>query len=449
MSATAAAPQHERSESSAPRWSHSPAVIAGAATALLLGALGLIVGRVDVALLCLPLVASLALSLRRLPRPGARSGVRLTQRVGGPARVDCTLSIQAPAQVEMVVLRYSVLGERERELVLAGPLTGELTWPVPLLHSGPQELLRVEHRLLAADTLLATAPQEPIVAEHVAAPAQRAVGSLPLPRRLQGLTGPHESARAGDGGEFRDVHPFTAGDRLRRIDWKATARRGRVAGELYVRRTNALADATVLIVMDSRDDVGEQVAQWSRNDPAQKGISSLDIAREAAGSLAAAYIAAGDRVGFQDLSSRARMITHAAGARHLARLQRAVQTTAPGARFSGQQRPPIVPPGALVYLLSSLLDDQSVNLALRWLADGHRVIAVDVLPAARFARTTRHQRIAHRMVLMEREERIELLRRRGVELLRWSEEHGSLPLAARLRLLSRPARRLGAGGVGR
>ena len=46
-------------------------------------------------------------------------------------------------------------------------------------------------------------------------------------------------------------------DRLRRIDWKATARRGQNAGDLYVRRTAALADATVLIVLDSRDDVGE------------------------------------------------------------------------------------------------------------------------------------------------------------------------------------------------
>ena len=73
-------------------------------------------------------------------------------------------------------------------------------------------------------------PQEPLVASRVVAPRRAAIGWLPLPRRLQGLTGSHESARAGDGGDFRDVHPFTAGDRLRRIDWKATARRGQNAG---------------------------------------------------------------------------------------------------------------------------------------------------------------------------------------------------------------------------
>jgi hypothetical protein len=102
-----------------------------------------------------------------------------------------------------------------------------------------------------------------------------------------------------------------------------------------------------------------------------------------------------------------------------------------------------------VYLLSSLLDDRPVSLALTWLGNGHRVIAVDVLPPARFARTTRYERVAHRMVLMERDDRIRVLRTHGVELLRWSEEDGSLRLAARLRLLSRPPRRRGSAGAQR
>jgi len=157
-----------------------------------------------------------------------------------------------------------------------------------------------------------------------------------------------------------------------------------------VRRTNALADATVLIVMDSRDDVGEQVAQWKLNVAVDKGVSSLDVAREAASSLASAYIAGGDRVGFQDLSSsrpddpprrwRAPPLAAATDDRGDRALPRCP---------SGTSGPPIVPPGALVYLLSSLLDDQPVSLALTWLGNGHRVIAVDVLPPARFARTTR------------------------------------------------------------
>ena len=436
-------------ETTRQRWTRSPGLIAGAATALVLAGVGLIASRVDIALLALPLVVAVALSWDRRPVDDEQATVTLSLADSGGPEVGYSLDISPPEHAEMVVLRYSVLGGEARELVVAGPLAGDLAGAIPLLHSGPQELVRFDYRFLGIDATAASLPQEPIVGERVVAPGQAAIRSLPLPRRLQAMTGSHESVRIGEGGEFRDIHPFSVGDRLRRIDWKATARRGQSAGDLYVRRTNALADATVLIVMDSRDDVGEQVSQWSRNVAVDKGVSSLDIAREAASSLATAYIATGDRVGFQDLSSRARMITHASGRRHLWRLLRAIEVTEPSNVAFQHRRPPIVPPGALVYLLSSLLDDQPVNLALTWLGNGHRVIAVDVLPPARFARTSRYERIAHRIVLMERDDRIRLLRTRGVELLRWSDESAALPLAARLQLLSRPVRRVGSAGAHR
>jgi uncharacterized protein (DUF58 family) len=420
--------------------------MAGGASAVVLGAAGLVLSRVDLALLALPIVVALAWTWEGRPGAGEAATATLTVDEPGGTEVDFTIDIKAPAGVEAIALRYTVLAGEAREVVVAGPLSGDLVGRVPLLHSGPQELVRVEYRFLGADASALSLPQEPLVVSRVVAPTRAAIRWLPLPRRLQGLTGSHESARAGDGGDFRDVHPFTVGDRLRRIDWKATARRGQNAGDLYVRRTAALADATVLIVLDSRDDVGEQVAEWNRNTAADKGVSALDIAREAASSIAAGYIQAGDRVGFQDLSSRSRMVAHAGGRRHLWRLLRAIEITQPSAVPFRHQRPPIVPPGALVYLLSSMLDDESVRLALSWRGNGHRVIAVDVLPAPRFARTTRYERIAYRIVMMERDDRIGTLKARGVELLRWPEDGASLPRQARLQLLSRPAR--GAGSAG-
>jgi uncharacterized protein (DUF58 family) len=90
-----------------------------------------------------------------------------------------------------------------------------------------------------------------------------------------------------------------------------------------------------------------------------------------------------------------------------------------------------------------------VDLALRWLSGGHRVIAVDVLPPPRFVRADRRQRIAHRMIMMARDDRIRTLRSHGVELLRWATDEGALPLAARLELLSRPVRRRGSRAVRR
>jgi uncharacterized protein (DUF58 family) len=430
-----------------PRWTRSAGLTAGGIVAAVLAAAGLLLSRIDLALLALPLIVAIAWTRERRPDRNETATATLILAESSGAEIDFTLAIEAPSGVEAIALRCTLLADEAREIVVAGPQTGELTGHVPLLHSGPQELVRIEYRFLGADAAALSLPHEPLVASRVIAPARMTIGSLPLPRKLQGLTGSHESARAGDGGEFRDVHPFGVGDRMRRIDWKATARRGQTAADLYVRRTAALADATVLIVLDSRDDVGEQVAEWNRNTAAAKGISALDVAREAASSIAAGYIQAGDRVGFQDLSSRSRMIAHAGGRRHLWRLLRAIEITQPSAVPFRHQRPPIVPPGALVYLLSSLLDDQTIRLALRWRGNGHRVIAVDVLPAARFARTTRYERVAHRIVMMERDDRIRTLNAGGVELLRWQEEDSSLPRRARLQLLSRPVRGAGRAGA--
>jgi len=423
-----------------PKWTRSAGLMAGGAAAVVLAATGLVLSRIDLALLALPLVVALAWTWDRRPDQSEAATATLSLDEPGGTEVDFTIAIEAPAGVEVIALRYTVLAGEAHEVVVAGPVSGDLVGRVPLLHSGPQELVRVEYRFLSADAAMLSLPQEPLIASRVVAPPCTPIRWLPLPRRLQGLTGSHESARAGDGGDFRDVHPFTVGDRLRRIDWKATARRGQNAGDLYVRRTAALADATVLIVLDSRDDVGEQVAEWYRNTAAAKGLSALDVAREAASSIAAGYIQAGDRVGFQDLSSRSRMVAHAGGRRHLWRLMRAIEITQPSAVPFRHQRPPIVPPGALVYLLSSLLDDESVRLALRWRGNGHRVIAVDVLPAPQFARTTRYERIAYRIVMMERDDRTRTLQARGVEILRWQDDGTSLPRQARLQLLSRPVR---------
>ena len=429
-----------------PRWRPSPALAAGAITAVVLAAAGLVLARVDLALLALPLALATALSWERRPGADGTATAAITLTPAGPAKIDFALSIDAPGGVDAVVVRYRLLSGESREIVAAGRRPSGLSGAVPILHSGPQELVRIEYRLLGADGTVPSFASEPLAASRVLTPGRSALSALPLPHRLQGLTGSHESARPGDGGDFRDIHPFTAGDRLRRIDWKATARHGRNPGELYVRRTAALADATVLIVLDSRDDVGEQVAQWRSTTTATTGISSLDVAREAGSSIATGYIRAGDRVGFQDLSSRDRMLAHGGGSAHLRRLLRAIELAHPSEVLFRHMRAPIVPAGALVYLLSSLLDDQSARFALGWRNGGHRVIAVDVLPPARFARSTRYDRAAHRVVMMERDDRIRVLQARGVEVLHWMQDDPRQSRQARLRILSRPGRALAGAG---
>jgi hypothetical protein len=134
------------------------------------------------------------------------------------------------------------------------------------------------------------------------------------------------------------------------------------------------------------------------------------------------------------------MIAHGGGSRHLRRLLRAVELVEPSDGPSHRQRPPIVPTGALIYVLSTFLDEEAGRMATLWRESGHRVITVDVLPAPRFTRTTRSERLAYRIVMMERIDRIHSLEAQGVELLRWPDDEGSELRETRLRILSRPAR---------
>ena len=436
-----------------PVWAPAASCYAGVAVAIVLATAGLLLARVDLALLALPLILTAAWTSEHRPDPTRSStlAIDLTARPGGTG-ASYVIALRAPDGVEAVLLRLGSLGNRPRGFLLSGRSMRRLTGSVPFLHNGPQEMLRVEYRLLGPDAAMIGRLPDGLSAELVVPPARIAIAHLPLPRRLHGLTGTHESARPGDGGDFRDIHPFTPGDRLRRIDWKATARHGRSAGDLYVRRTAATSDVTVLIVLDSRDDVGEQTAQWRSNNPATKGISSLDLAREAASSIASAYIRAGDRVGLHDLGGHGWVLEAGGGSKHLWRLLRAIEITRPSDMPSYHRvRPPIVGSGVLIYVVSSFLDVEAARMAALWAGSGHRVIAVDVLPAARFARSTRYERIAHRIVMMERDDRIRMLQAQGVDLLRWPDDAPSAGDAttspetatsreARLRLLARPAR---------
>jgi len=428
-------------------WTASPAVAVG--LGVVLAAAGLVLGRPDVALLGAPLLVTAALGWQHPVAREASVDVRVDVRVDVPAEaaagssgrlVDYRVTAQAPPGTELVLVHLALVGGRSRTLVLA-PTTTVLAGRVaPLGVSGPQEVVRASLGLVAPDGGLLAGPLGPVTAERVLAPASSPARDLPLPPRLRGLSGVHDSSRPGQGGDFRDVGPFTAGDRLRRIDWRATARRSRVAGEvtdLYVRRTLATSDAVAVVVVDSRDDIGEVVAQWASNRAGLRGTSSLHLARQAASAIAAGTVRRGDRVAFCDLGAHGRATTAGSGDRHLRRVLAAVAATRAAGALVGVRRLPPVPPSALVYVLSTFLDDVAGSAARTWRSRGHRVVAVDVLPAPRLGGSTRQQRLAHRVVAAEREDRLDALRAVGVEVVSWAGASGASGRRAQLRALSR------------
>ncbi len=414
-------------------WTLSPAL----AGAVVVGVVGVVAAfvmtRVEPALVGAPLLLAAALSWDRRPRrdddAAASDDVVTETSVGstGPAHpapdgsTALTVDIHATTtqRPDAVQVRLALGGASPVDAVLTPREAARTTGEVPIVHSGPQHVADIAARAIGADAAWVGSAGEQASVERVVRPRRLPLRRLPLPARLLGLTGQHTSTRPGDGGEFRDIDLFHPGDRLRRIDWRATARAGRV-GELYVRRTTATSDAAVHLVLDARDDVTGIVADWSRAYP-RPSLSSLDLAREAAASLAVAYAAMGDRVGFDDLGESHRVLPPRAGARHRERMLREIElTSATGTTFQ-RVRSPRLSPGAIVFVLSTFLDDQPCTLASSWRASGHRVVAVDVLPARDARDLTSRERLALRTVELERRLRLQQLEAGGVELLAWQD----------------------------
>lgn len=340
------------------------------------------------------------------PPPGSEEGVRYPSVIetDGPLRV-----------------RVSAPGFRSVTALIAA---GRSEVAFHSHRNGIMPRVQVDWIAVGGDGLWESAPASLEGPAVVVVPSPRPLPPLPVPGHLVGMTGTHRSRRRGEGEDLHDLAPFTPGDRLRSVDWRVTARRGttdpRVGTQLWVRRRLADAEATMVVVLDSRDDVGIDVGTWAGGRPPRVDeATSLDLARQAAASYARAWVERGDRVGFTDLAVRVRPVPPGAGTRHLARVLQAIAVSAPAGDPRRLVRAPRVTAGALVVVVSTFLDDDSAVAARGWALLGHPVIAVDVLPQPHLGRLEEAERLAARVVLLERSMRLVGLRRAGIDVVEW------------------------------
>ena len=421
-------------------------VVAGA----VLLVLGAFVGRADVALLgALPLVAG---GWDLLRRPTGSLGLSLArpEKGGGEGELRSLLRIDSPPGTEAVAVGIYREGLPAADVLLAasddgtspgGPVR-QVSLLVQTVRTGPQEVATVEAQGVGPGGASASESAGPARRDTLVLPNASPLRDVPLPARLRGLTGTHGSRRPGEGGDLRDVHPFRPGDRLRRIDWRVTAKRSPDLGELYVRGEHALAEAAVMLVVDSRDDVGPDPRTWAGaqsvrpDDP-----TSLDVARRAAASVARAFLAGGDRVGLDDLGVLRRPLQPGGGRGQLDRITHALALTKPEGTSRHRVRSPRLPSGALVVVFSTFLDDEPAQAAAAWRSIGHRVVAVDTLPPLRTAHLSGRAAAAARLVLVSREDRLADLRDLDVEVVTWRDD----PATVLAMLARRDHRRPGAG----
>ncbi len=109
-------------------------------------------------------------------------------------------------------------------------------------------------------------------------------------RKLQLAAGPEKVRLPLGGTEFESLREYVPGDDTRRIDWKATARRGK----LIVRNYEEERSKDIVILLDC----GRMMA------PEAGGLSKLDHAINASLMLCSAGVSKGDRVGVVVFSDR-------------------------------------------------------------------------------------------------------------------------------------------------
>ncbi|MFI7677676.1 DUF58 domain-containing protein [Actinophytocola sp. NPDC049390] len=424
-------------------WRRTDALVRALVCGVGLMLVGLVMHRVELALIGLPLVISLLLTRTPSGNPSIVSKARPdTVDAGNDAVVGVT--VRPGNDAVFTALRMPLPTTPGVGPVHLLPATdGEVRTRVTWNAWGHGIYLRPDHLFAGHDGLHVFGPVVGVVGQHTVLPPIEPLPPGPLPPRAAGLVGAHRSPRPGDGMELRDIRPFQSGDRLRRVDWRVSLRASAAAGgtlvpgTLHVRERHAEADADLLLALDTRLDVGRDVAEWNAEPvgmDVRKG-GSLDLGVRAASSIAAAHLRHGDRVGLIDLGHPRGGVPVGSGRRQLQRIRHQLVHSSRRVAGSGEAvlNHAQVPPGATVVVLSPFLDDLLVDLTVRLTRRGRLVLAVDLMPAELAPdRTTPWGAGVVSILRAEHRMRLRALEEHGVVVVPWD---GGGQIAALLRQL--------------
>ena len=395
----------------------------GAYTALasvaLVGAVS--AGRPELAALAIPFALLVAVALAGPGPPVLEGSLRLerdrvlegdtvhatasARGVGAAALVE--VQLPAAARVESVPASIAFWLPRGERREAEFELTVE-RWGV---HGVGPMLVR------ARDRLGAFMLEGPLGAprELRAYPGVARLRSLVAPLRTRPVLGSQLSRERGEGIEFADLRPLVPGDRVGRINWRATSRR-RVP---YVNVQHPEQSTDVVLFLDTFAEAEHA------------GEGTLDAAVQAAAALASAYLGRRDRVGVVGFGGELRWLTPSAGTRQLYRIVDAL--LASDARLSFAWRDVthlprrLLPARALVLALSPLLDARGTGALLDLRARGYDLAVVEVSPLALTpADEAGANRLLFRLWRLQRDALRARFEALGVPVVRW--EHPGMPL---------------------
>jgi uncharacterized protein (DUF58 family) len=262
-------------------------------------------------------------------------------------------------------------------------------------------------------------------------PAEETLLSLVPPLETQVFVGNQVSRARGEGIEFADLREWQPGDRVRRVNWRATALRG----SLWVNEQYPERNTDVVLFLDTFAEVRVE------------GRSTNDRAVRAAASLARGYLQRKDRVGLVGFGGVLSWLLPETGTRQLYAIVDTLLTSdivhSYALRGVDVLPPRTLPPKALVLAITPLLDDRTAAALLDLRARGYDLIVVEVSPLELLEPdAAASAQLAHRLWRLSREALRWRYEQLGVPVVTWREGE---PLAAPLeevnafRHLARPA----------
>ncbi len=262
-------------------------------------------------------------------------------------------------------------------------------------------------------------------------PREETLRSLVAPLETQVFAGNQVARARGEGIEFADLREWQPGDRLRRVNWRATALRR----ALWVNEQNPERNTDVVLFLDTFAEI--------RAD----GRSTNDRAVRAAATLAHVYLQRKDRVGLVGFGGFLSWLVPTTGMRQLYAIVEALLTSevvhSYALRGVDVLPPRTLPPKALVLAITPLLDNRTAAALLDLRARGYDLIVVEVSPLELVTPEPGSSlELAHRLWRLSRGALRWRYEQVGVPVVTWREDE---PLAVPIeevnafRHLARPA----------
>lgn len=332
-------------------------------------------------------------------------GVAASLTVGAAGTADrLELRLHLPPSVEVVdganahAIRLRAGEEREIPLALRCSRWGVYSLgDLEVRACDPFRLVVWEERLSGRYRLKAY--PRPISLRRILAPIE-----------TQAFTGSEVARVKGNGVEYADIRDFVPGDRVRSINWRASARRQ----TLVVNERHPERNTDVVLFIDSFVDVhgGDR--------------STLEDAVRAGSALATRYLERRDRVGLVGFGGVLRWLQPGMGLRQQYRLIETMLETGVEPTYTWRDvnliPARVLPPKALVLGLTPLVDPRFIAALSDLRARGFDVVVVEVDPVPLVAiGRTEVEELSYRLWVLEREVVRARLVSLGIGVARWGD----------------------------